>query len=94
MPVNKIIPVICIIAAALCVVLSSAALILMCATLKATSIAVVSSPFAIFSLCFSALSVTFCFMFKKDRLCRVALIVNIISLALSAAAVIIWLVAL
>ena len=88
--VKKLIPIICIIVASISLATAVVGLILICAAISAEKLAVIAMPLVITGLVLSAMSVGVDGMFFKDKLCRIALFINLAALILSVASVAVW----
>ena len=91
---RKIIPVLSIVFSALCATVAVIGLIMCCAALGVPQFTLVAVPTAIVGTVAASLGAGLNILFRKSRLCRIALFICICALAVSAAAVVIWLVAL
>ena len=91
---NKIIPIISIIVSALCISAAALALVLVCVAVNVPQFKLISVPTAIVSDVASILSVGFNLLFRKSKLCRIALYICLVAVALSVASIVVWLCAL
>lgn len=91
---NKIIPIISIIVSALCISAAATALALICVAVRVPQFKLVAVPTAIVGAVGSLLSVGFNVLFRKSRLCRIALYICLAATALSVSSIVVWLCAL
>lgn len=90
---KKIIPVISLCVAILTAAVSIIGVITISVAVSVKAIALIAIPVVIVGLVMSLLSVPINFIFKKDRLCFIAMTINSASLVLSIAATVVWLAA-
>ena len=91
---NKIIPIICIIVAALGAVVVTMCIITVCIALQVPAVGIVAVPTAIAGGVLSALSTAVTALFFRDKLCRIAFFINATALVVSIISIVIWLAAL
>lgn len=88
---NKIIPILSLIFSALCALAAVLGIILCCVAVSVPQFKLVAVPTAIVGAVCSALGTGLNILFRKSKLCRIALYIDACALALSAAAIIVWL---
>ena len=91
---NKIIPIICIIVAALGAVIATMGIVTVCLALKVPGVAIVAVPAAIAGGMLSGISTAVTALFFRDKLCKIAFFINATALVISIVSVTIWIVAL
>ena len=91
---NKIIPIICIIVAALGAVIATMGIITVCIALQVPSVALVAVPAAIAGGLLSGASTAITAILFRDKLCKIAFFINAVALIVSIVSVTIWIVAL
>ncbi|MDE7107067.1 MAG: hypothetical protein K2O39_01955 [Clostridiales bacterium] len=84
---NKIVPIITLCLAVITAALNIIALICACVALYTPQVKLVSIPTAIVGLVAVAVLTPFALLFKKDILCKIALYIDLVSLAVAIAAV-------
>ncbi|MDE6618215.1 MAG: hypothetical protein K2K13_04250 [Clostridiales bacterium] len=84
---KKIIPIITLCLAIATATLNVAAIICACMSLYASQVKLISIPIAIVGLVLICFFAPFAFLFKKDILCKIALYIDLVSLAVAIAAV-------
>lgn len=88
--VNKIVPVLCLISALVSAAAATLGLVTVGVTTAVSALAVVSVPTAIIGTVLSATAAAFGFLFRRDRLCRIALYISLGALGVSVVSIIIW----
>lgn len=88
---NKLIPILSLIVSAVCAAIAVIGVILVSVAVSVAQLALLAVPVAITACVLSALSTVFSGMFLRDKLCRIAFVIDACALVVSIVSIVMWL---